>query len=108
MSIQQVDLSWGGKKRMEEVLATTFGETGTATAFFGNQWWLVGFFLIIVLLLFFYAYGLSTEGFIIMLISSFLLLQINNLFEITNDYMILITVVLLLFISYIFYRVIDK
>lgn len=89
------------------LLNATFGETGTAQAFFGGEWWLVGLLLIMVLLLYFYGRGVSGDGLIVFIFSAILLVTLDNLFRITNDIVMTIVIFILIFVGLILVRAIG-
>jgi hypothetical protein len=74
----------------------TFGATGTAVTFFGNQWWMVGLFLILIFLMFLLAYRVPAEVISLYLIISFITVGAYQIFVI-EEYIIQ-TVLLFVFI----------
>lgn len=89
-------------------LAATFGETGAAVTFFAGQWWMVGIFLIMIFALYFYGANIPREGLLIFLASSFLLVSIDNIFEIPQEYQLTIIIPIMIFVSIILYGVLNR
>ena len=82
------------------VFYETFGEGGTAQAFFGGQWWLVGFFLVLIFLVFAIAYRLPSDSLIMILLIGLLSASSYALFFIYAEQMIqTIIVIILIYIS---------
>lgn len=86
----------------------TFGSQGVALSFFSNQWWMVGMFLILVFALYLYGARIPKEGLVLFIISALLLAGINNLFDIPQEYQLVIIVPILIFISVILYLVLNR
>lgn len=90
------------------ILAETFGQSGTASQFFGGQWWAVGILLIVILVLYFYARGLSAEGVALFLFAAVLFILIDELFVMPQEYVMLIIVLILMFFGFMLWRFIGK
>ena len=86
----------------------TFGYGGAASIYFAGQWWMVGLFLIIIFGLYLYGSNISREGLILFVISAFLLTSINNIFQIPQEYQLMIVIPIIIFIGLIFYSVINR
>lgn len=89
-------------------IATTFGQAGAATAFFAGQWFMVGLFLILIFGMYFYGANIPREGLILFLASAFLLVSIDNIFEIPQEYQLTVIIPIMLFIGIILYGVLNR
>lgn len=93
---------------MLDIFNIVFGETGSAASFFGGQWWLVGFFLILILIVYFYGKGISLEGLVLTIFAAILLLQLNEIFAIGSDLLMLIIIMITLFVGFTFYKIMER
>lgn len=93
---------------MLDIFKIVFGDGGSASSFLGGNWWLVGLFLMFIFILYFYSKGVSMEGLILTLFAGVLLIQLNGIFDIASDYLMLIIVIFVLFIGYTFYKIMER
>ena len=90
------------------LLNETFGQTGTAQAYFGGEWWLVGILLLMIFLLYFFGRGVSTEGIVLFLFAGILLITVDNLFTISEDIIMTVIIFILIFLSFGLYKLITR
>jgi hypothetical protein len=90
------------------VLAETFGQLGTAQAFFGGEWYLVGLFLLVIFLVFLSAYKVTAYGITTMLILGLLSISGYNLFIISAQITQTILFLLFMFVGFIAYLFFSK
>ena len=90
------------------VFSETFGATGSATTFFGGQWWIVGLFLLIIFITFLAAYRVSSYGITLFTIFGFLSIGSYQLYMINEQIVQTIMFIIFMFVGFMAYRFFSK
>ena len=86
----------------------TFGQFGTATTFFGGQWFLVGLFILLILVMFLIAYKVSASGITTFITMGLLTISSYQIFIIGEQITQTIIFILFMFIGFMAYLFFSK
>ena len=91
------------------VFYETFGFNGTASAFFGGQWWLVGILMIFIFVAFALAYRVNYEGIMVIMILGLVSASAYNIyFLFREDIVQTVIFITFIFIAYMGYNFFNK